>query len=554
MNHLKLDDVVMNCVVITDLTEQKRHEKTLASERLARLMLEQAGEAILVCDHTGIIIRASQVACQIWKRNLVSQAFDTLSLFYAHSYVHSLEQPELNSAEILSSSKTPFSIRTVLDGETVRGLEVDLETSDGQALNLILNARPLTDRDNHFRGAIVILTDITRRKQTEIALKQSQTQLQQQLAEIENIYQCAPIGLNVLDTELRFVRINQRLAEMNGLPIEAHIGHTIRELFPNLADQAEQLLSPILETGEPCLNVEINGETPAQPGIQRTWLESFLPLKDGDRIIGINTVCEEITDRKRIEAERQKAEEALRQAKEELENRVLERTAALNQTIQDLKEAEERITVSLREKEVLLKEIHHRVKNNLGIVSSLLQMQIRRVPDPQTNLILQDSQNRIASIALVHEKLYRSDDLANVDLSQYIQDLTVYLFDSYNINSSQIRLIVQVENVHLDIETVIPFGLIINELVSNALKHAFPGERSGEIQIRLTQSSSKVNQQQTLVLVIQDNGLGLAPNFELKKTKTLGLTLVQGLVRQIGATLEIVSQEGTQFKITLVKS
>ncbi len=325
-------------------------------------------------------------------------------------------------------------------------------------------------------------------------------------------------------------------------------------MFPDLADQTEQLLFPVLETGEPCLNVEINGETPAQPGVHRSWLESFLPLKDGDRIIGINTVCEEITDRKRIEAERQKAEEELRQAKEELEKRVVERTAALNQTIQDLKAAEAHITASLREKEVLLKEIHHRVKNNLGIVSSLLQMQIRRAPDPQTNLILQDSQNRIASIALVHEKLYRSDDLANVNLSQYIQDLTVYLFDSYNINSNQIKLHVQVENVHLDIETVIPFGLIINELVSNALKHAFPSERSGEIQISLTQSFSKTNQQKTLVLVIQDNGIGLPSDFEFKKTKTLGLKLVQGLAKQIGATLEIVSHQGTQFKITLTKS
>jgi len=554
MNHLNLDDVMMNCLVITDLTEQKRHEKTLASERLARLMLEQAGEVILVCDHTGTIIRASQIANQILGNNLISRPFDTLSITYIQPRPNRLDQPELSQSETTSSVKTAFTIASVLNGRTFQGLEVELATPTGQILNLMLNARPLTDRDNHFRGAIVILTDITRRKQAENALQQSQAQLQQQLAEIENIYQCAPIGLNVLDTELRFVRINQRLAEINGLSAEAHIGHTIRELFPDLADQAEQLLRPILATGEPCLNVEINGETPAQPGVKRTWLESFLPLKDGDRVIGINTVCEEITDRKRIEAERQKAEEELRQAKENLENRVLERTAALNQMIQDLKEAQKHITASLREKEVLLKEIHHRVKNNLGIVSSLLQMQIRRAQDPQTNLILQDSQNRIASIALVHEKLYRSEDLANINLSQYIQDLTVYLFDSYNISSSQIQLLFQVENVHLAIEMAIPFGLIINELVSNALKHAFPDDRSGAIQIQLAQTlSAQPDHPQTVVLIIQDNGIGLPSDFELKTTKTLGLTLVQGLVKQIGATLEITSQQGTQFKITLTK-
>jgi PAS domain S-box-containing protein len=151
------------------------------------------------------------------------------------------------------------------------------------------------------------------RKQAEVALQDKQIQIQRQLAEIETIYQSAPIGLSVLDTELRFVRINQQLAEINGLPVEAHIGRTVREVVPNLADTAEQLLRSILETGEPVLNVEIIGETPAQPGVQRTWIESWLPLKEGEQIIGINIVCEEITERIQIEA-------ALRQREEQFRN------------------------------------------------------------------------------------------------------------------------------------------------------------------------------------------------------------------------------------------
>ncbi|UKO96022.1 PAS domain S-box protein [Nostoc sp. UHCC 0870] len=217
----------------------------------------------------------------------------------------------------------------------------------------------------------------------------------------------------------------------------------------------------------------------------------------------------------------------------------------VQQDITEQKQAEEKIKASLKEKEVLLKEIHHRVKNNLGIVSSLLQMQYRRTQDSQATAILLDSKNRIASISLVHEKLYRSDDLANINFAQYIPDLTTHLFDSYNVSSSNIQLNIQVEDVSLDIETAIPCGLIINELVSNALKYAFPIDCTGKIQVSLSQASNH-----TLILIIRDNGVGLPAEFESKKTKTLGMNLIQGLVKQLRGTLEINSQQGTEFKIS----
>lgn len=147
-----------------------------------------------------------------------------------------------------------------------------------------------------------VAQDITERKQAEQDLQHSQAQLQRQLAEIESIYQSAPIGLNIIDTDLRFVRINERLAEINGFSVEEHIGRTVRELLPHLASEAEPVLRRVLAR-ESLFNVEIVGETPAQPGVQRTWLEHFLPLKIGEQIIGINTVCEEITARKQHEAE-----------------------------------------------------------------------------------------------------------------------------------------------------------------------------------------------------------------------------------------------------------
>jgi PAS domain S-box-containing protein len=174
---------------------------------------------------------------------------------------------------------------------------------DGQIVVLEESGRALFDAAGRLRRLIGMTVDVTERQQLQAELETNRATLQRQLAEIETIYQSAPIGLNVLDTDLRFIRINQKLAEINGFSVEEHLGKTVRELLPGLADAAERFLRPILETGESLLNVEIQGETPAQPGVKRVWLENFLPLKSGDRVIGINTVCEEITERKRIEEE-----------------------------------------------------------------------------------------------------------------------------------------------------------------------------------------------------------------------------------------------------------
>ncbi|MBD2435663.1 PAS domain S-box protein [Nostoc sp. FACHB-110] len=190
---------------------------------------------------------------------------------------------------------------------------------NGQIVTLEEIGRALFNQQGQLTKLIGITADVTERQRLEAQLRESQATLQRQLAEIETIYQSAPIGLNILDTDLRFVRINQRLAEINGFTVEEHIGRTVRELLPNIADTAEEVLRSVLETGEPLLNVEIRGETPAQPGVERVWLEKFLPLKDGDRVIGISTVCEEITERKAIETQREKLlqqEQAARAAAE----------------------------------------------------------------------------------------------------------------------------------------------------------------------------------------------------------------------------------------------
>lgn len=214
------------------------------------------------------------------------------------------------------------------------------------------------------------------------------------------------------------------------------------------------------------------------------------------------------------------------------------------QVRQERKRAEEQIKASLQEKEVLLKEIHHRVKNNLQIISSLLNLQADYLKDNQALEVFKDSQNRIESMALIHEKLYQSQDLARINFADYIQDLVTNLFYSYNVSSSTITLKMNVEEVFLVIDAAIPCGLIINELISNSLKYAFPQTEPGEICIEFCSLEANL-----FTLTISDNGVGFAQNFDFQTTESLGLRLVKGLTHQLQGNIDFISQNGVKYKI-----
>jgi PAS domain S-box-containing protein len=220
--------------------------------------------------------------------------------------------------------------------------------------------------------------------------------------------------------------------------------------------------------------------------------------------------------------------------------------------VTDLKQAEAQFEASLREKDVLLKEIHHRVKNNLTIISSLLELQVDAIQDERIRTIFRKSQARIYAMAYIHEHLYRSQNLAWIDMGQYIRSLGEYLRQSYSSNG--IALTTEVANVGLDVDTAVPCGLIINELVSNALKHAFPPGRNGasysdEIRIKLCSSNKDEVQ-----LLVRDNGVGFPPDFDRQNGSSLGLELVERLTHQLRGSLERHSApDGTSFKITFAK-
>ncbi len=203
---------------------------------------------------------------------------------------------------------------------------------------------------------------------------------------------------------------------------------------------------------------------------------------------------------------------------------------------------------SLAEKETLLKEIHHRVKNNLQIITSILNLQIRKTTDLPTIEALKDSQNRVRSMALIHEHLYRDKDLSHINLGNYLRSLGSGLFDTYEAANHDIRFDLNILDIFLDINTSIPLGLISNELITNSLKYAFVGKKSGKITVSASENPT------TLTFIVADDGVGMPPHITLKKQKSLGLRLVNSLTRQLHGIMTIDRSNGTKFVFSIPKT
>jgi PAS domain S-box-containing protein len=330
---------------------------------------------------------------------------------------------------------------------------------------------------------------------------------EESLALLNTILASAPVGLGFLDRELRYVRLNPALAAINGRPLEAHLGRTPLEVNPQLPPVVESLRRYALETGKPVVNAEVSGETHAAPGQVRHWLVSYYPVRTPTgHLFGLGIIVVDITERK---------------------------------------QAEEQLQASLKEKEVLLQEIHHRVKNNMQVISSLLNLQAGYSQDPVTLALIEDSQRRIQSMALVHESLYRSHDLGHINFAHYLRTLAEELWRAYRVDETHVRLHLDTEDVYLDIDKATPCGLLLNELVANCLKHAFPQGRAGDVHIGLHTTPER-----WVRLVVQDTGCGFPQGLDFRHTESLGLQLVTSLADQLQGTITLDQQEGTIFTVT----
>jgi two-component sensor histidine kinase len=211
--------------------------------------------------------------------------------------------------------------------------------------------------------------------------------------------------------------------------------------------------------------------------------------------------------------------------------------------ITERKETEAQLRKALLEREMLLKEVHHRVKNNMQLVISLLSLQTRYIEDGVATKVLEDTQNRIMTIAMLHEKLYHSENLGRIDCGDYLREIVDHLCGLYDTSQTEVTTCIE-GDVQTGTDTAIPCGMIINELVSNALKHGFPQGRAGQVCVDLRCDAAG-----SYILTVSDNGVGVKEDLDMDNPQSLGLQLVASLVQQIDGTVEIDRGEGTTFKI-----
>lgn len=226
------------------------------------------------------------------------------------------------------------------------------------------------------------------------------------------------------------------------------------------------------------------------------------------------------------------------------EEGILKKLVVVDSDITAGKTMQKLIETSLKEKDVLLKEIHHRVKNNLQIIISLLNLQTGYIKDEVTLKAVKDGQSRVRSMALVHEKFYQSDELSEIDFAEYIEKLCHFIYQSYGDKTDRIHLQISGDKIGLDMDTAMPCGLLVNEIVSNSYKYAFPNQEKGTIQIDFKKNDNKI------ILFIQDNGVGFPEEYDLEKSESLGMQLIQALTSQLDGDLVVSRENGTSFKIS----
>ena len=467
--------------VFNDITERKQAEKIVAEALEAnRKIVDNSPIGIIVYKATGQCVAANEAAGKI-----------------LGTTVNRLKEQNFHRIESWKQSELYKPARQALSTQQTTSRQVKITTTFGVHLWLNMIFTPF--RSNGELRLMTMLDDFTERKMAEDRLRASEEKYRSIFENsLVGIYQSTPGG--------SLIAVNSALAKIFGYGSPSEMVATVTDLarqhYVNPEDRDK--FKGLMRTQGFVENLEFEIRRPDGSHVWLVIHGKAVRASDGT-ILYYEGMMQDITERKR---------------------------------------AEEILRTLLEEKTALLKEIHHRVKNNLQIVDSILNLQIRRIANSTVIETLRDTQGRIRSMALLHETLYREDNVARVNCATYLSHLCAHLSRSFGDRTERIRLEARVESVELGLDDTIPCGLIVNELVTNAFKHAFPGERAGQITVEL-----RVEPDHCLTLAVVDDGVGLPPGFAADSTNTLGMQFVKGLVHQIHGMMDIKTGPGAVFRI-----
>ncbi len=381
---------------------------------------------------------------------------------------------------------------------SINDYELRLLAKDGKVIDVSVSSYIVFDKEGNSVGVEGVLRDITSRKHMENALRESEEKFRTM---VENSLQ----GIFIVQ-DGKIVYANEALARIMGFRHKEFLVLPAEKVRDLVHPEDQDLVWGRMADRLAGKNVPAHYELRA---VRKDGSTCWLEMVSG-----------------RIEY----------QGKPAVQGAIID--------ITERKQADEQIKASLEEKEVMLREIHHRVKNNMQIILSLLRIQSRTVRDRQTREMFKQSQNRIRSMALIHEALYKSSDLANIDFTDYISRMTTHLLSIYREDLGEVKIKQEAEGIFLDINRAIPCGLLISELVSNSLKHAFPDKKKGQIIIEMNKGKRG-----EYILEIKDTGIGFPEALDFRETQTLGLQLVGDLVNQLRGSIELKKGEGTDFVV-----
>jgi PAS domain S-box-containing protein len=444
--------------------------------------------------------------------------------------------------EVLQDKKEPClrcpAQETLLSGGKFRAV-MPLMESDGQIIGWEeINSFPFMDLVTfQIKGAIVYVRDITKSKQMERALEDL---LNFQQILIDSV----PVPIFYNDTSGLFLGCNIAFENLIGQNREEMSNKSVYDLVPDeLVDIFKENDIALLSNHQ--AQVE-EFEFKEDNKINRVILlhKAVFPQPDGQPGGLIGAVID-VTERKQVE-------DKLRRAYDEVERLVRERTAELLETNIALRNeilvrqrAEDQIKASLQEKVILLREIHHRVKNNLQIISGLIELSSNRTQNREAQDLLKNAMDKINTMSFIHKQLYQSDRFDQIDLGIHMRELVQYLMQLYGSRGLSVAYTIDSNDVYLTVTQAIPCSLVLNEVISNALKHAFKGRENGQIDISIRRTDDE-----RVIISVKDNGIGIPEEVDLEKANTLGLKLIRKITQQqLKGKIQIMRKDGTEIRI-----